>query len=49
MKDFNPKNYGAKNKSALAFFQKFLNPFFELKKEGTIYAVRERRTKKATK
>lgn len=47
MKDFNPKNYGAKNKFALAFFQKFLTTYFELKKEGTIYAIRERRTKKA--
>lgn len=40
MKDFNPKNYGAKNKQVLPFFQNELKRFYELSKQGTIYSVK---------
>lgn len=40
MKDFNPKNYGAKNKQVLPFFQNELKKFYELNKQGTIYSVK---------
>lgn len=40
MKDFSPKNYGAKNKQALAFFQTVLKNNYELVKEGLIYYVK---------
>lgn len=42
MKDFNPKNYGAKNKQVLPFFQNELKDYFELKQKGTIYFIREK-------
>lgn len=42
MKDFNPKNYGAKNKQVLPFFQHELKDHFEFKKQGTIYFIKKR-------
>jgi len=40
MKDFSPKNYGAKNKQSLPFFQKQLKATYELKQEGTLWFIR---------
>lgn len=45
MKDFNPKNYGAKNKQALPFFQTVLKPYYRLKKEGTMYYIQSEKGK----
>lgn len=42
MKDFNPKNYGASNKNALPFFKEYLKEHYELKKEGTMYFIKEK-------
>lgn len=42
MKDFNPKNYGAKNKQVLPFFQKELKKYYELNKQGTIYSIKKK-------
>ncbi len=42
MKDFNPKNYGAKNKQVLPFFQNELKDYFELKQKGTIYFIKQK-------
>jgi uncharacterized protein (TIGR00288 family) len=39
MKDFNPKNYGAKNKQALPFFQLVLKKYYDIKKLGSIYYI----------
>lgn len=43
MKDFNPKNYGAKNKQVLPFFQNELKKYYELNKQGTIYSIKIRK------
>ena len=40
MKDFNPKNYGAKNKQVLPFFQNELKQYYQLNKQGTIYSIK---------
>ncbi len=42
MKDFNPKNYGAKNKSALSFFQKVLDKQYILSNKGTLYYIKKK-------
>lgn len=42
MKDFNPKNYGAKNKQVLPFFQNELKDHFDFKKQGTIYFIKQK-------
>lgn len=46
MKDFNPKNYGAKNKQVLPFFQNELKDYFELKQKGTIYFIKKKTRKR---
>lgn len=40
MKDFNPKNYGARNKQALSFFQTVLKDHYKLVKVGSTYFVK---------
>lgn len=40
MKDFNPKNYGAKNKQALSFFRNELKNYYELKQSGTMFYIK---------
>lgn len=42
MKDFNPKNYGAKNKQVLPFFQNELKNHYEFKKQGTIFSIKRK-------
>ncbi len=42
MKDFNPKNYGASNKQVLQFFQKELSKYFELKKKGKTFFIKQK-------
>lgn len=43
MKDFNPKNYGAKNKQALAFFQNVLKDYYTIKKVESIYYIKQKK------
>lgn len=45
MKDFSPKNYGAKNKQALPFFKFKLKNYYMLKHEGTLWFIKPK-TKK---
>lgn len=42
MKDFNPKNYGARNKQSLPFFRNELKDHYELKKLGLIYSIKRK-------
>ncbi len=42
MKDFSPKNYGAKNKQVLPFFKHKLKNKYTLKHEGTLWFVKKK-------
>jgi len=43
MKDFSPKNYGAKNKQALPFFKFKLKSYYTLKHEGTLWFIKPKK------
>lgn len=40
-KEFNPKNYGASNNKILPFFSNYLNEYYKIKQDKSIYYVRK--------
>lgn len=45
MKDFNPKNYGAKNKQVLSFFKSSLKDYYDFTQKGSIWYIKRKNIK----